>query len=74
MIGNNTSEEPMTRTDQADFTRTAAALVARNDRRARLRGLTVLLRRAAECVGLAWSALVVAGVVLWLLPMNVRGA
>jgi hypothetical protein len=30
--------------------------------------------RAAERVGLAWSALVLAGIVLWLLPLNMRGA
>lgn len=31
------------------------------------------LRHAAQRVGLAWSAVVLAGFVLWLLPVNVRG-
>jgi hypothetical protein len=32
------------------------------------------LIRAAERVALAWSALVLAGVALWLLPVSVRAA
>jgi hypothetical protein len=40
----------------------------------RPRTLRDFLVRAAERVALAWSALVLAGVVLWLLPVNVRGA
>ena len=58
----------------ATFTHTAATLVAQNDRRAHRRLLRRLLRRAVERLGLAWSSLVVAGVVLWLLPVNMRGA
>lgn len=32
------------------------------------------LVRAAERAGLAWSALVLVALVLWLVPMSVRGA
>lgn len=56
------------------FTHLAATLVAQNDRRGRRRAFLALLRRKAERLGIAWSALVVAGVVLWLLPVNMRGA
>jgi hypothetical protein len=49
-------------------------MVTRNDRRAHRRVLFGLLRRAGERVGIAWSSMVVAGVVLWLLPINMRGA
>lgn len=58
----------------ADFTRTAAALVARNDRRAWRRAFVAHLRRAAERVGLAWGALVLVALVLWLVPMSTRSA
>jgi hypothetical protein len=57
-----------------DFTTQARALVAANDRRAWRRALWRIIRRAVERLGLAWSALVLSGVVLWLLPVNVRGA
>jgi hypothetical protein len=61
--------------DEADpFTTQARALVAANDRRAWRRHLRRVLRRAVERLGLAWSALVLSGVALWLLPVNVRGA
>lgn len=58
----------------ADFTHLAAELVARNDRRAWRRALLSRLRHAAERVGLAWSVLVVVGVLLWILPMSSRAA
>lgn len=61
-------------TNPADFTRTVRAMVAENDRHAWRHGLLAVARRAAERLGLAWSALVLSGVVLWLLPVNVRGA
>ena len=57
-----------------DFTTQARALVAANDRRAWRRALLRRLRRAVDVVGIGWSALVLAGVVLWLLPVSVRGA
>jgi hypothetical protein len=57
-----------------DFTTQARALVAANDRRAWRRALWRILRRRLQIGGMAWSALVLSGVVLWLLPVNVRGA
>lgn len=59
-------------TDAAEFTAHAAALVAANDRRARRRGLYAALRHAAERLGLAWSALLVVALLLWILPMSTR--
>jgi hypothetical protein len=38
------------------------------------RPLRARLIRAAERAGLAWSALVLVALVLWLLPMSVRAA
>jgi hypothetical protein len=64
----------MTRTETAAFTRTAATLVARNDRRAWRRGLLRHLRGSAQRVGIAWSAMVIAAFVLVVLPINMRGA
>lgn len=49
-------------------------MVAANDRRAWRRHLWRILRRRLQIGGMAWSALVLSGVVLWLLPVNVRGA
>jgi hypothetical protein len=57
-----------------DFTTQARALVAANDRRAWRRHLWRILRRRLQIGGMAWSALVLSGVALWLLPVNVRGA
>jgi hypothetical protein len=60
--------------DLPNFTHLAAALVARNDRRAWIRGLRRQLHRAMSTVGLGWSAFVLAAVVLVLLPVNMRAA
>ena len=57
-----------------DFTRDAAEMVARNDRRAWRRGLRRFVVARLRVVAVAWSALVMAAVVLWLLPMNARVA
>lgn len=57
-----------------DFATQARALVAANDRRAWRRSLWRILRRRLQIGGMAWSALVLSGVALWLLPVNVRGA
>jgi hypothetical protein len=61
-------------TDLPTFTRTAAAMVAANDRRAWLRALVAALRVTGGRAALAWSALVIAAVVLVLLPVNMRAA
>lgn len=63
-------------TNHAAFTHLAAALVAENDRRARRAELRRRLRgylgRAVERVGVLWSALALAGIILSFMPMNVR--
>lgn len=51
-------------TDLGTFTRTAAAMVARNDRRRWLRDLRRVLHRRAEVVGLLWCGLALAAVLL----------
>lgn len=58
----------------AQFTRDAAAMTARNDRRTHLRALRARFAQSALRVGIAWSALATAAVVLWLLPVNMRVA
>ena len=58
----------------AHFTTHAAALVAANDRRTRRRALLRAIRRRLHALGLVWSAFLVAGFVLWVLPVNMRAA
>lgn len=64
----------MNRSELASFTTQAAHMVARNDRTARRRALWREVRGSVGRASLVWSALVVAAVVLWLLPMNMRVA
>lgn len=60
--------------DLASLTAWAKAAVKANDRRARRRAFFRAFRRPLELTMLAWSALVFAGFVLVLLPVNMRVA
>lgn len=60
--------------DVEAFTHEAIRLVEQEDRRAWRRGLRDALGRAVERLGLAWSALSLVALLLWVLPMSTRAA